>query len=137
LPGGVSVDRFVFDGTGILGLSYRLSGIRHNALNQELGVSFFPDALRIPALLFAPDFGAAYHVSSPSTILLLKAGGSALAGLGQDIVFAPGLHFGGGVVLRVDDRTGVRIDVISHYYHANGEIEPIWSLGLGLTGLPR
>jgi hypothetical protein len=72
------------------------------------------------ALLFASDFGAAYNVSMPEATLLIKAGGSA------------------GVVLRIDERTGIRIDAARHYYIDTGEIEAIWSVGFGFTALrPR
>jgi hypothetical protein len=135
---GASLDRFIYEGTGATAFSFRFSGLRPGGLGPELSVSFFPKALTARALLFAPDFGAAYNVSIPHATLLLKAGGSALAGLGTDVVFVPGAHVGAGIVVRIDDRTGIRIDAARHLYFDTGETEVIWSIGLGFTALrPR
>jgi hypothetical protein len=135
---GASLDRFIYEGTGATAFSFRLSDLRPDRLGPELSVSFFPNALIARALLFAPDFGAAYNVSLPGATLLIKAGGSALTGLATDVVFVPGAHVGAGVVLRIGERTGIRIDATRHYYIDTGETEGIWSVGFGLTALrPR
>jgi hypothetical protein len=68
--------------------------------------------------------------------LLIKAGTGALVGLNTDILFVPGVHLGAGMVLRIDERTGIRIDATRHYYLATGETEAIWSLGFALASLP-
>jgi hypothetical protein len=135
---GVSLDRFIYEGTGATAFSFRLSGLSPNGLGPELSVSFFPNALSAQALLFAPDFGAAYNVSMSEATLLIKAGGSALTGLATEVLFVPGAHVGAGVVLRIDEQTGIRIDAARHYYIDTGEIEAIWSVGFGFTALrPR
>jgi hypothetical protein len=143
---GLSVDQFIYDEAGLTAVSFRLSALRPSSLNTEIGISLFPSALQARALLLAPDFGAAYHLplatlgdtaTGNTATLLIKAGGSALTGLGHDFLFAPGVHLGGGLIVRIDDRTGVRIDVIRHYYQIDGHTEPIWSIGLGITALPR
>lgn len=133
----MTFDRFLYDGSGITAFSYRLSGVRPGRLGPEIGVSLFPQALLSRALILAPDFGAAYNLPLPPTTLLLKAGGSAVAGLAGDVLFIPGFHLGAGLVVRIDSRTGVRLDVIRHTYLAFGESAPIWSVGLGFTSLPR
>jgi hypothetical protein len=135
---GASLDRFIYEGTGETAFSFRLSGLRPGRLGPELSVSFFPKALIARALLFAPDFGAAYNLSIPGVTLLIKAGGSALTGVATDVVFVPGAHVGAGIVVRIDERTGIRIDAARHYYIGTGEIEAIWSIGFGLTAFrPR
>jgi hypothetical protein len=54
------------------------------------------------------------------------------------VLFVPGAHVGAGIVLRIDERTGIRIDAARHYYIDTGEIEAIWSVGFGFTALrPR
>ncbi|HEV2085241.1 MAG TPA: VTT domain-containing protein [Gemmatimonadales bacterium] len=135
---GASLDCFIYEGTGATAFSFRLSGLRPGGLGPELSVSFFPKALIARALLFAPDFGAAYNVSIPHATLLIKAGGSALTGLASDVVLVPGAHVGAGIVVRIDERTGIRIDAARHSYFDTGETEAIWSIGLGFTALsPR
>jgi hypothetical protein len=134
---GVTLDRFIYEGSGITAVSFRLSTLRQGAMGPELGVSLFPDALRARALLLASDFGPAYNIPLPYTLLQVKAGASAITGLGGGILFVPGFHVGGGLIVRIDDRTGVRIDAIRHYYLVDTETEPIWSIGFGFTSLPR
>jgi hypothetical protein len=132
---GVGMGRFLYDGTGITAFSFRQSDLRPGQLGPELGVSFFPEAVAVLALLFASDFGPAYNVAIPHATLLLKAGGSAITGIATDVVFVPGAHFGAGLVLRIDDRTGIRIDAARHFYWDTGETEAIWSMGFGFTSL--
>ena len=132
---GVSLDRFIYEGTGETAFSFRLSDLRPGRLGNELSVSVFPRALAAQALIFAPDFGAAYNVSIPHATLLIKAGGSVLTGFAADVVFVPGAHVGAGLVVRIDDRTGIRIDAARHFYMNTGETEAIWSIGVGFAAL--
>jgi hypothetical protein len=134
---GLTFDRFIYEGGGINAFSFRYSALLPGRLGSEVGVSLFPAGLRARALILAPDFGPSYNISVPGATLLVKAGGSAITGLAADVVFVPGFHFGGGLVVRLDDRTGLRIDAIRHYYMDLSETEAIWSVGAGLTALPR
>jgi uncharacterized membrane protein YdjX (TVP38/TMEM64 family) len=142
LPDGValggSMDRFIDDGFEVTTLSFRLSELRQNSVGTEFGVSLFPDALVAGGLIMAPDLGPAYNISLPNATVLLKAGGSAIVGLGQGLAVAiPGLHLGAGLILRAGPRAGVRFDVIRHFYRIDGRTETMWSLSFGLTRLPR
>jgi hypothetical protein len=132
---GASLDRFLYEGTGATAFTYRRSDLRPGSLSSEFSVSLFPQALAASALLFAPDFGAAYHVPLPQSSLLIKAGGSALTGLAADVVFIPGAHLGAGLILRLDGQTGIRVDATRHFYMDAGETEAIWSIGIGLASL--
>src|SRR3954471_19930655 len=133
---GLGLDRFTYEGTAETAFTYRRSDLRPGSLGSELSVSLFPRALIARALLFAPDLGAAYNISIPRSTLLIKAGASALIGLNTDIVFVPGAHLGAGIVLRIDERTGIRIDATRHHYFNAGDAETIWSLGFALASLP-
>jgi hypothetical protein len=133
---GAGLDRFIYDGTATTAFTYRRSDLRPGMLGPELSVSLFPEALVARALLFAPDLGAAYNISMPRATLLIKAGASALMGLNTDIIFVPGAHLGAGIVLRIDERTGIRIDATRHYYFDTGQVEAIWSVGFALASLP-
>lgn len=134
---GVGMDRFIYEGTGVTAFSYRFSDLRPGRLGSELSVSVFPELLAAQALVFAPSFGAAYNISIPHATLLIKAGGSAITGLATDVVFVPGAHLGAGIVVRIDDRTGIRIDAARHFYMSTGETEAVWSIGVGFAALPR
>jgi hypothetical protein len=134
---GVSVDRFIYEGDGLTAVSFRYSALRPRKVGTEFSVSVFPDAISGGALLLAPDLGPAFNATGPDMNLLFKAGFSSLAGLGGSFLFYPGIHFGSGLVMRAGEATGVRVDVIRHIYLVDQETDGLWSLGLGITSLPR
>jgi hypothetical protein len=135
---GGSIDRFSYEDVSITAFTFRYSGLRPGGLGPEVGVSLFPQGLPLAALILAPDFGGSFNVSVPGATLLLKGGASALTILApQAAGFRPGYHVGAGLLLRMDNRTGLRVDVIRHFYQDGGETEAIWSIGLGFTTLPR
>jgi hypothetical protein len=135
---GASVDRFVYDGYGITAVSFRYSGLKPNSLSTEIGAALFPDALQAGALLLAPDVGAAYDVRGAGFDLLFKGGISTLMGLGGGgFAFQPGYHLGSGLLIRIGETSGIRLDVVRHAYLIEQETELIWSVGIGVTSLPR
>lgn len=136
---GVSMDRFMYEGSSDVAMSFRFSSLRPGRVGAEIGVSLFPRYLTGQILALAPDLGAAYNLPVPGGSFLLKAGGSALGAVGTTgALFVPGFHVGGTVVVQTGNRSGLRIDVIRHYYlPGRGEVEPIWSIGLGFAVLPR
>ena len=135
---GVSLDQFMYEGLAAVAVSYRFSFLRPGNVGTEIGVSLFPQTL--PSILvLVPDLGAAYNLPFPGGSFLLKAGGSAITALGTGGVrFVPGFHVGGTVVVQAGDRSGLRIDVIQHYYLPSQEaLESTWSVGLGFAVLSR
>jgi len=137
---GVSMDRFMYEGSSAVAMSYRFSGLRPRQLGSEIGISLFPQALSAGVLLLAPDLGAAFNIPVPGGSLLIKAGGSAITAIGTaGVLFVPGFHVGGTIVVQTGDHSGLRIDAIRHYYLPGGgeQVEPIWSVGLGFAVLPR
>ena len=133
---GASVDRFIYEGTGITAVSFHYSGLKPNMLSTEIAAALFPDALDVGALLLAPDIGAAYDASGRGFDLLLKAGLSSLMGVGGGFAFQPGYHFGSGLLIRTGKASGIRLDVVRHVYLIDQETEGIWSVGIGFTSLP-
>jgi hypothetical protein len=133
---GVSLDRFLYDGTGETAFSFRLTQLRPGRIGPDFSVSMFPQALAASALVWATDFGGAYNISAANTTILLKGGASALTGIARDLLFVPGVHVGAGLIIRLDTHTGIRLDGVRHFYFEDGETEPIWSIGLGFCILP-
>jgi hypothetical protein len=134
---GASVDRFIYEGEGITAVSFRYSGLRARKLGSEIGVSLFPDALQSGSLYLASDLGPAFSAPGPGFSVLVKGGLSTLTALGGGFAFEPGYHFGGGLIFQVGARSGIRLDVIRHFYLIDNEAEGLWSVGLGFTGLGR
>jgi hypothetical protein len=136
---GVSMDRFNSGESALIAMSYRYSSLHPGGIGVELGVSVFPQALPAGILATAPDLGAAYNLTIPGGSVLIKAGGSAVAIVGMEgALLVPGVHLGGTLLLKTGNLSGVRLDVIHHRYWAGeGEIDPVWSIGLGFAILPR
>ena len=113
---GVSMDWFMEDGSRLWAVSYRFSTLRPGGVAADLGLSLFPQTLPAGVLVLAPDLGASYNVSVPGGSLLIKAGGSAITALATTgVLFVPGVHVGGALILQTDSRSAVRIDIIRHY----------------------
>jgi hypothetical protein len=134
---GASVERFIYEGAGITAVAFHYSRLKPNTLSTEIAAALFPDALQAGALLLAPDIGAAYDARGRGFDLLLKAGLSALMGVGGGFAFQPGYHFGSGLVIRTGKASGIRLDVVRHAYLIDQETEAIWSVGIGFTSMPR
>ena len=134
---GASVERFIYEGTGITAVAFHYSGLKPSRLSTEIAAALFPDALDVGALLLAPDIGAAYDASGRGFDLLLKAGFSSLMAVGGGFAFQPGYHFGSGLLIRTGKASGIRLDVVRHAYLIDQETEGIWSVGIGFTSLPR
>jgi hypothetical protein len=135
---GAGIDRFSYEEYSIPAFTFRYSDLRPGDLGPEVGVSLFPQALPLGGLILAPDIGGSFNVSLPGATLLLKGGASALTALAPLVVGVRfGFHVGGGLILRMDGRTGLRVDVIRHFYQDAGETEGVWSIGLGFAVLPR
>ena len=132
---GASVDRFIYEGAGITAVSFRYTGLRARRVGSEIGVSLFPDALSAGSLYLATDLGGAYSAPGDGFSLLFRGGVSTLTALGGGFAFEPGVHFGTGMIVQTGKRSGVRLDVIRHYYVIDNETEGLWSLGVGFTAL--
>ncbi len=132
---GASVDRFIYEGAGITAVSFRYTGLRARKVGSEIGVSLFPDALSAGSLYLATDLGGASAAPGSGFSRLFKGGVSTLTALGGGFAFEPGFHFGGGMIVQTGKRSGVRLDVIRHYYLIDNETEGLWSVGLGFTAL--
>jgi hypothetical protein len=133
---GISVDRFHYEDEGAFTtMSFHLSRLRHNSLGLELGVAIFPEYLSFPALVAAPDAGAAFNISLPGGTLLLRGGAGALVAFGRGLntIFYPGAHLGAGAIIRIDRRTALRADALKRWYMTEGETVPFWSIGLGFS----
>lgn len=133
---GASVERFIYEGSGITAVAFHYSRLKPSRLSTEFAAALFPDALDIGALLLAPDIGPAYDARGAGFDLLFKAGLSALAGVGIGLAFQPGYHVGSGLLIRTGKASGIRLDVVRHAYLIDQEMEGIWSVGVGITSLP-
>ena len=139
---GFSVDRFVPVGVplgaGLTTVSVHLTSLTPGATGLDAAIGVWPQGLRSEgAILMAADFSAAYNVSAPGATLLLKAGPSALLGVGGGGGWggAIGGHVGASAIARLNAGLGLRADVVEHYYIGTGVAFRAMSVGLGITSL--
>ncbi len=127
-------------GSALLRPTLRFTTYAGRGPGAELALVFFPDGISIspPAVMFGLQAGLAQPLSAGPATVLLKAGGAglAIAGLFGDGLFklVPGVQAGAGLLLPVDSKTSIRLDVTHHLYRAQGYGHRVWSFGFGLTG---
>jgi len=140
--GGVSVGTLNLGPSGVTMVTVRWTDLRRHAPAAELGLAFAPFELGEDRRVFAAEFSTGRNISLPGATLLLKAG---VSGLGIDTPggrseLYPGFHTGFGTVARAGQGgLGFRIDVTHHFYYDpdRDDLLPVWSVGVGLTSIPR
>jgi hypothetical protein len=100
------------------------------------GISFDP-----PALAVGLQAGVTQPVRAGPLTLLPRVGaaGIAFAGILGDRLFhlVPGIQAGLGLLIPVDQKSTLRLDVTRHRYSRDGYRESGWSFGFGVAGGTR
>lgn len=139
LPRGSSFaitgSRFLFDGSdadaGINALTLRFTTLRPNGLAFDVGAGLLVAG---EAGAFSLEVGPAFNISIPGATLLLRAGGTGIVAGGGGVI---GGYAGVGVLFRVANGVGFRLDVARHQYAIGSESLGAWQLGGGIAVLPR
>jgi hypothetical protein len=107
----------------------------------EVAATVFPDGFSLwhPLLTVGLQAGLAQPVRAGPVTFLLKAGGAGIvvaAPLGDDRLLRifPGAHAGLGVLVPVDRKSTVRLDVSRHTYSSLSYGHSVWSFGFGVSG---
>ncbi len=139
LPDGsafaVTANRLMFDGTGtdwgLSALMLRYTALRRNTVAYDFGggilVADGVGALQVEA-------GPAFNLSLPGATVLLRAGVTSVVASGGGVV---GGYAGAGLLFRVGDGVGLRLDLARHQYAAGEGSIGAWQLGGGIALLPR
>ena len=136
---GITVDRFEFgDDFRQTAATIHVSSLKPNTLTPEFAASIFPRAIASRILFTNLDVGAALNVPMPGATLLARGGASGLfilSGSGANAL--GGVHFGASVLIKLEGRSGIRLDLVYRLYftpydQATGAV----TLGLGITSLP-
>ncbi len=130
---GLSVDRYYPEYGAFFALTYRQTDIGRYGGGLDLGVGLVPSALLAHALLTTLDLGVAKSVPAGPATVLLRAGSSNVVGAAEGFLLYPGVQLGGGILVAVDPRSYLRLDLSRHVYYMGGESTAMWSLGLGVA----
>lgn len=119
----------------LLQVGYRFSSADRNALGIDVSVATLPEALVDRIALIGADLDAAFLLSPTSGLgLIARAGPSMIAGVGAGggaAVF--GYNLGAGVLVRVWERGGLRVDYTYRRFSSDGERLSLPSLTMGLA----
>ncbi|HUQ15444.1 MAG TPA: hypothetical protein VM094_05280 [Gemmatimonadales bacterium] len=102
----------------------------------------FPDGISLRPLVVTAGLqaGLAYRVAVGPVSLLPKGGGAAIvvaaSGGEQLLHIIPGVQWGLGLLVPVDAKSLVRVDLTRHLYTSNSRTVGFWSVGFGFAA-PR
>ena len=128
-------------GPALLRPTLRLTMYSPRGLGAEFAAVVFPDGISFqpPGVLLGLQGGVVQPISVGPVTLLPRAGGAALTALGvladsKLIHIVPGVQAGLGVLLPVDRKSMLRLDVTRHVYHSSYDDFGVWSFGFGVSG---
>jgi hypothetical protein len=141
---GFSVDRFYFDSEyHTHAVTFHLSLLDPAKLTPEFAVSLFPQGLAAGLIVTNLDVGGAVNLPFPYGTLLLRGGASGFVTLGVGVgsgvgaAAMPGAHYGASLLIKLDEKSAVRLDVLRRIYFLPHEFDPATlTIGLGITALP-
>jgi hypothetical protein len=134
---GLSFERFGPLSGGLTAFGFHRSRLTHRGPSEDLAVRIFPQGLQYEAAILGADAGLMQAIPLGEAALFVKGGASTLGVFSPSgVEISPGVAAGGGLLLRIQRRAALRIDVTRHLYFRDGETYPVWALALGLAALP-
>ncbi len=133
---GGSMDRILGLPGHAVAFTYRRTEASRHGLGIDLGIGIFPAALAGRVLRLQVDAGIAHTQMAGPAALVLKAGVGSRLDVIAAAEFLPGLQAGIAVILPLERRCGLRVDLTRRLLFPDGGVVSQWSLGVGLTILP-
>jgi hypothetical protein len=128
-------------GPALLRPTLRATKLPRGRPGLDLALVIFPDGISIfpPLLIVGLQAGLAQRVPVGPISLILKGGAAAIVAAGVPTEGAllhviSGVQGGFGLVLPVDRRSSLRLDVTRHVYTSMGYTTGVWSFGAGVSG---
>jgi hypothetical protein len=138
---GMTMDYWRGAGPALLRPTLRLTTHPGRGLGTDFALTIFPDAISIapPAVALGLQAAVAHPVPLGSAVLLPKAGAAGIVATGVHdhgafLGLVPGLQAGLGLLVPLDRKSALRLDLTRHVYWSNGYSYPVWSLGFGFAG---
>lgn len=133
---GASVERYSGDDDRFIVVSYHRTELGRNGIGLDFGLGLVPVALRYNTALIDVDAGLAVARRVGPATVLLKGGPSSFVSLFAENEFYPGVQAGVTLVVPLERRCGLRLDLARHFYFPGDRNFQLWSLGVGLALLP-
>lgn len=142
---------FTFDhwrgasGPALLRPTLRFTTYSPRSPGAEFAAVIFPDGISIqpPGVLLGLQGGLTQPIAAGPVTFLPRAGAAAITALGLladgDLIrVVPGVQAGLGILVPVDRKSTVRLDVTRHAYKSSYGSVGVWSFGFGFSaGLRR
>jgi hypothetical protein len=133
---GPSVERFSEGDGNFVTLGLRRTDLARSGNGVDVAVGLVPEALGARVLLLQVDAGFARALPiGPATVLLKSGMGNFLA-LGAQTELYPGVQAGIGLVLPLQRRLRLRVDLTRRLYFPQDGRLGLWSVSVGLDELP-
>ncbi len=139
---GITFDHWDAVGSALLRPTMRATNLAGGRIGPDFALTLFPDGIsfRPPILTAGIQAGAALRVPAGPASLLLKGGGAGIVSVGLTgdrlLHVIPGLHWGLGLLLPIDAKSQVHVDLTRHLYVREGRGTSLWSIGFGFAA-PR
>jgi hypothetical protein len=133
---GASVERYSEGDHRFIALSYRRSELGRGGVGLDFGLGLVPQELRSNVVLMGLDVGLAGARRVGSATVLLKGGVSSFISFLAENELYPGLQAGIALLVPLERRCALRLDLARHVYFPQGGTFQLWSLGIGLAVLP-
>ena len=131
-------------GPALLRPTLRLTTYTPSRPGIELAAVIFPDGISVqpPGVVLGLQAGLTQAVGVGPVTLLPRAGAAAITTVGllsdSDLIrIRPGVQAGLGMLIPVDRKSSVRLDVSRHVYRSSPRDHGVWSFGFGVSGRPR
>jgi hypothetical protein len=128
-------------GPALLRPTFRLAMFSRRGPGAEFAVVVFPDGISIvpPGVLLGLQGGVAQPVAVGPVTFLPRAGAAALTAVGlladgRFVRIFPGVQAGLGILIPVDRKSVLRLDLTRHVYDSSYDNVRVWSFGFGVSG---
>ena len=128
-------------GPALLRPTLRFTTYASRRSGGEFAVAIFPDGISIkpPGAVLGLQGGLTHPLAVGPVTLLPRAGAAAMTALGlladNDLIrIIPGVQAGLGVLIPVDRKSCIRLDLTRHVYRSGSARVGVWSFGFGVSG---
>ena len=134
---GPIVERLFEEDNRITVLGYRWTRVGRSGRGFDGVLGVAPAGIPAGTLIVQADAGLAQAISTGPVRLLIGGGITHIVDLAQSLEFYPGLRAGLAVLVPVEARLAMRVDLSRRVYLGSGEIYPLWSIGFSLLAVAR